>query len=285
MYRLPDAPLEPLFRACCAYNPSFEPSKFDIVTDRNNLGKLFGFVAGKRESIDMQIQKVGSTTIFQRHETAGYELVASPIKGRDSGFEKRITAPTVKNAIGHHRIISYLFGGLKILVRFEVGAISDAENLASPSFSEDRKEMPVGSLQILEGGSLVPADVIAEVKARAAHRALVMGDVMPQLWFSQTPRLLVAYHSKGLLCGAVQNMEMEYSEALKKWEDQHRRELGKMAWLLRIIVDAVGKLDGRAELKSKYGKLEVRGKKYGSELIPEDIKMLLANGRTELQQL
>lgn len=42
--RLPENPLEPLFRALYVFEPSFDVSLIDIVTDRNNIRKLLGFV-------------------------------------------------------------------------------------------------------------------------------------------------------------------------------------------------------------------------------------------------
>ncbi|KAL7276036.1 hypothetical protein RUND412_000980 [Rhizina undulata] len=52
-FQCPEAPLEPIFRAIFALQPEFDVRDLDIVTDRNNLMKLFKFVsAGVNEKPD-----------------------------------------------------------------------------------------------------------------------------------------------------------------------------------------------------------------------------------------
>lgn len=50
--RHPDSPLEPLFRALLTTKPKLDIGSVDVVTDRNNLRKLYSFVSSGPTSRD-----------------------------------------------------------------------------------------------------------------------------------------------------------------------------------------------------------------------------------------
>ena len=123
--RNPDSPLEPLFRALYTTNPSFDIRSIDIVTDRNNIRKLLSFVnpslsKGGLEPFAIGVEIVGNTAIFCREEAVTHEIVGpNDFRGFGHEFEKAYTTEQISGSTGHHRIISYRFGGLNFLVRHE----------------------------------------------------------------------------------------------------------------------------------------------------------------------
>ncbi|EIM83177.1 uncharacterized protein STEHIDRAFT_62871, partial [Stereum hirsutum FP-91666 SS1] len=140
-HRAPSAPLLPLFLAVDAtMNTSASASatststqvewpSIDVITDRNGLRKLLGWTTGssrrKEWRIDMQL--VGTKTVlFNRREPS---TAVAPMPGGATfghAFEMKMTKPQAKGVgrelDGHHRIVRYDFGGLCMVVRFEVDA-------------------------------------------------------------------------------------------------------------------------------------------------------------------
>ncbi len=123
--RLPESPLEPLFRALFITNPSFDIRPVDVVTDRNNIRKLLSFVdpgssRNGLEAFTIKIEVTKNTAVFCRDETKTTEYIApDEFRGFGHEFEKAYTIPQLEGSTGHHRIISYRFGGLNFVVRHE----------------------------------------------------------------------------------------------------------------------------------------------------------------------
>ncbi|KFY03001.1 hypothetical protein V490_00343 [Pseudogymnoascus sp. VKM F-3557] len=123
--RHPDSPLEPLFQALCITNPSFDIRSIDVVTDRNNIRKLLSFINPSMtrnglETFTINIEVTKNTAIFCRDETATHEFIGpDEFKGYGREFEKAYTTRQIGASTGHHRIITYRFGGLNFIVRHE----------------------------------------------------------------------------------------------------------------------------------------------------------------------
>lgn len=121
----PDSPLEPLFQALHVANPSFDLNTIDVVTDRNNMRKLLSFVdpTSNPYGVDpfaMTIEVVNNTAIFSRQETKTYEILGpNDFRGFGHEFETAYTKEQVPGSTGHHRIITYDFGGMKFILRHE----------------------------------------------------------------------------------------------------------------------------------------------------------------------
>jgi hypothetical protein len=166
--RHPDSPLEPLFRALYLTYPAVDISLIDIVTDRNNIRKLLCFINPRgnkheRESFTMKIEVVGNTAIVQRDEAATTEFVAPhEFKGYGHEFETTYTIPQIKGSTGHHRIISYRFGGMNFMIRHETDGYVEAnpkssqvivKSETSEAESEDKMFELMGSLSLSAAGS------------------------------------------------------------------------------------------------------------------------------------
>jgi len=89
--------------------PLFDWSSVDIVTDRDNLLKLTGWVSGVARDFRIDLQLAGEKTVLM---TRWSERYMEPFNGRTYGhsFEKESTvpAPGCKNTAGHHRIVTYV---------------------------------------------------------------------------------------------------------------------------------------------------------------------------------
>ncbi|KAG8901840.1 hypothetical protein FRB99_005079 [Tulasnella sp. 403] len=244
------SPLLPLFGSILSMNLPNPPTFTDIdfVTDRNNLRKLFRWASppptpspndpGSEFRID--IERVGKTVFLTRIDAEDtVEIVG--FRGFNTEYEKAATklAKGTEGATGHHRVISFDFGGLNALLRFEVDACTgdeaDTDALRDPdevaadedddglsgltskltglgtTSTSSTKLVPSESppfspnLAIVHAPGIPPADIplvpqhsIIKLKTRAAHKALEWHEIYPQLFFSQTPWLYLARHTRGL---------------------------------------------------------------------------------------
>ena len=297
--RHPDSPLEPLFRSLYITHPLFDIHTVDVVTDRNNIRKLLSFInPGSSkfvlEAFTIRVEITKNTAIFCRDEAATQEFIGpADFRGFGHEFEKKYTKNQIKGSTGHHRIISYSFGHLNLVVRHETDGYIDV-NTKIPCFSSSREtadniltnaleSLTLSSnrsppstttsgskLSIHEQGQVIPLASTLEIKTRVIHRPLGFSEVAPQLWASQTPKLVRAYHQKG----KFQQPEVEDVTAqIKMWERDNQRDLRKLHGLIEKIITEV-KSCGRGVVTydPKGDKLVVReDKEDGPRMLPEDL--------------
>ena len=295
--RHPDSPLEPLFRALYIVNPSFDIRSIDVVTDRNNIRKLLSFInpSSNRNGLEkftINIEVTKNTAIFSREETATHEFIGPhEFRGYGHEFEKAYTTSQIGGSTGHHRIISYRFGDLNFIVRHETDGYVDADARIPSSSSKELEDdslssmlgslslsptnrppstAPAGSkLTIKEEGQVVPLKSTLEIKTRVFHKPLEIKEIAPQLWVSQTPKLVRAYHNKGAFQGPkVEDVAAE----IRKWEKRNQKDLRKLAALINKILNVVKGYGGNAIVKydDKGDKLVVR-KVDRKKMLPKDL--------------
>lgn len=295
--RHPDSPLEPLFRALYIADPSFDICSIDVVTDRNNIRKLLSFInpgstRNGLETFAINIEVTKNTAVFSRVETATHEFIGlHEFKGFGHEFEKVYTTSQVNGSTGHHRIISYRFSDLNFIVRYEADGYVDA-GTSIPSSNTTKPESdslssmlgsmslsptnsapnttPTGSkLTIKEEGQVVPLESTLEIKTRVFHKPLEIQEVAPQLWISQTFKLVRAYHRKGTF--QVPEVE-DVAAIIKRWEERNQADLRKLAALMNKILGVVKGCGGNAILKYdvREDKLVV-WKVDGRKFLPKDL--------------
>lgn len=292
--RHPDSPLEPLFRSLYIEQPSFDINPIDIVTDRNNIRKLLSFIQPKivkrdLESFTIQVEMAAQTAIFCRDETATSEWIApNEFKGFGHEFEKSYTVSQVKDSTGHHRIVQYQLGGLNFLVRHETdGYIEEKvtgpknpvtqdkltsmlESLSlSPATVPTNEDVAQSKLAIKKEGRVVPRESTLEIKTRVFHRPLEFSDFAPQLWVSQTPKLVRAYHQRGVF--STPEVE-DVSVVLKVWEKCHQEDIKKLIALLNRVISVTRNWSGSSTLQydSSTDKLFVK-KVARKKMLPDDL--------------
>ena len=298
--RHPDSPLEPLFRALYVSYPSFDIANFDIVTDRNNLRKLLGVVNSrwcsyKKEDFTIHVEVTKNTAILCRSETKTEEYIGpNEFRGYGHSFERRCTRRALTGSTGHHRIISYSFGDLRFIVRHEtdgyvaVGggqSCPSTTNVQAPSLddlsnilksldislesSSSGKTSANSKLEIRKEGRAVPLASTLEIKTRAAHRPLAFEDVVSQLWISQTPKLVRAYHTKGVF--EIPKVD-DVAADIEAWEKQNQKDLKVLASLIRKIRNVVKECGGRAVLEYDANKDSLSFRRLrGGHMLPEDV--------------
>ncbi len=292
-----DSPFEPLFCALYIANPSFDIRSVDVVTDRNNIRKLLSFInpgstRNGCETFTINVEVTKNTAMFSREETeTQYDIGPDEFRGYGHEFEKVYTTSQISGSTGHHRIISYRFSNLNFIVRHETDGYenpgtrmpsSNSKKPESNSLSSMLDSLslsptnsppnttPAGSkLTIKKEGQVVPLESILEIKTRISHKLIDMQEVAPQLWVSQTFKLVRAYHRKGMF----QKPEVEDVAArIKKWEECNQADLRKLAALIDKILDVVKRCGGNAIVKYdvEEDKLVLR-KVDGKKMLPMDL--------------
>lgn len=295
--RHPDFPLEPLFRALYVANPSFDIRAVDVVTDRNNIRKLLSFInpASAKyglEPFTINVEVAKNTAIFSRQETATQEFIGPhEFRGFGHEFEKAYTTSQISGSTGHHRIVSYRFSDLNFIVRHETdGFVEDGtktssstskepdsgnlsgllESLSLSSTNNTSINTPaLSKLTIMKEGKLVPLESNLEIKTRVSHKPLSIQEIAPQLWVSQTFKLVRAYHQKGIF----QDPKVEdVEDSIKRWEQRNQVDLRKLAALINKIIKVAKEGGGNAVIKydEKKDKLII-SKFNGKRTLPEDL--------------
>ena len=295
--RHPDSPVEPLFRALYIANPSFDICSIDVVTDRNNIRKLLSFVnpdsnRNGLQTFTIRIEITENTAVFSREETATHEYIGvHEFQGFGHEFQKAYTTSHISGSIGHYRIISYRFGDLSFVVRHETDGYVDADTttptsnskspesdslssmLGSMSLSSSNRPLittPAGSkLAIKEEGHVVPLESTLEIKTRVSYKRLEIQHLAPQLWISQTPKLVRAYHQKGVF----QTPEVEdVATLIKRWEERNQTDLRKLAALVHEILGAVKRCGGNAMVTYDADEDKLVVSKFdGKAMLPKDL--------------
>lgn len=222
------------------------------MTDRNNIRKLLSFInsylsKNGREPFTIKVEVVENIAIFCRSEAEVARFVGPhEFVGYCHEFEKAYTSDQIVSSTGHHRIISYQFSDLKLVVRYEAGGyIDDVSSSANakktdgdddltsliyklslgPSASSTASPASAKSkLMIKKEGKVVPIKSTLEIKTRTVYKPIDVQEVLPQLWVSQTPKLVRAYHRQGSF--AVPQVE-DVALDIKRWEENHQAGLKK----------------------------------------------------------
>lgn len=263
-----------------------ELPEVDVVTDRNNVRKLLRFVQGGASAdrpFDIKVEAVAGakTALLTRVEPRTRETI-SRFVGFGHNFEKAYTkAPPAST--GHHRIVGYSFAGMRFVVRHEVdgyigggsgggggvglsASAARGPSGAHPSGSstgvgglsdimgslslDNKAGADAGAVRVESGGRAVPPSSILEIKTRAATKMLDMTEVLPQLWISQTPNLIVGYHHHGVF-GNIQTRDMR--QEIQKWEVANQGTLRKLACLIKKITAAASESPHHCALVSYTG--------------------------------
>ncbi|KFY96066.1 hypothetical protein V500_02577 [Pseudogymnoascus sp. VKM F-4518 (FW-2643)] len=101
-------------------------------------------------------------------------------------------------------------------------------------------------LTIKKEGQMISLKSTLELKTRVFHKRIEFHEVAPQLWISQTPKLVRAYHRRGTF--PVPEVE-DVAADIKTWEEGNQRDLRKLAALISKIIGVVKGCGGNAIVK------------------------------------
>jgi hypothetical protein len=238
----------------------------------------------------------GNTVIFDREAVPIEEhFVPLDFGGFGYEFEKAYTKDRISDSTEHHRIISYKFSNTKIVVRHETDGFVDANLRISPAVNPRSQEndtvsnkpgstslpltkqpegiVRVGSkLRIRMEGFVVPNKSTLEIKTRAAARPIDFTEVATQLWVSQTPNLVRAYHTMGLFREPTVE---DVSGEIRGWELGNQGDLRRFAALIKEILRISREIGGRMVLKYNQVSGDVVIQKFeGKKMLPDDVYRL-----------
>ncbi|KAI9042484.1 geranylgeranyl pyrophosphate synthetase [Aspergillus affinis] len=194
-------------------------------------------------------------------------------------------------------IISYRLGDLRLMLRYETDRYVDVTStvdvgvdplssmIESLSLHSTSKLPHMSStrtaLRIKKQGQTVPTESTLKIKTRVFHKQIDLQEVLPQLWVSQTPNLVRAYHRNGVFeLPRVKDVTPE----IKKWDNEHQEDLMKLATIIKRIIKVVKESGEKAVVKynGQHNELVV-WKAEGRQLLPHDIYFKLNNQSTVLE--
>ncbi|KAI0070365.1 hypothetical protein K474DRAFT_1776843 [Panus rudis PR-1116 ss-1] len=184
----PRYPLLPIFIGASLLNKTIEWPEVDIITDRNNLRKLRQWAGGQVEDFRIDIEMVnGKTILMQRWELSK----GAKWKAHNAQYGRRFRADTTEREIlndskkEHQRVIQYDFGGINMVVRFQVEAYL-------PSRLTPRSVDPFNNNEIRQGAL---AEIHTTRDTEHDPPNLRWDDIYPQLFFSQISHHLIGVHN------------------------------------------------------------------------------------------
>ncbi|KAI0111418.1 hypothetical protein F4814DRAFT_440890 [Daldinia grandis] len=273
--RFPEHPMLPSVHSLLSLNEGFDTSGVDIMGCASSLGDILRFVRSVNLTFRFDVEMIGDTLFLIRN--CRHQVIPD-VRGYGHSFLDSFTSyePKMQETKSHQRIVSYVFSGLKCLVRFECDGYlaGDGENFTTTATELSGLNLSK-SPAIEAAGRIVSQHSIIEIKTRSKARSQVgapvdMEEQLPRLWLRQIPNLVTAYHITGNFEDA---QEKAVEQELLDWENNHQSELQKFASILRQLIVEV-KRAGHLKLelcRTDSGPLELReqaGKPR--EVLPSD---------------
>ncbi|KAI0888620.1 uncharacterized protein GGS22DRAFT_151983 [Annulohypoxylon maeteangense] len=258
--RFPEYPMQPSVQSIFALNEGFDSENVDIMCCASSLGNILRFIRSVDATFRFDVEMIGNTLFLISNSR---DQVIPGVHGHGMTFLENFTTypADLKESKSHQRIISYSFGGLKFLVRFECdGHLGDSKDTSTATDGLNVSQTPVpDSIAVEAAGVAVPQNSIIEIKTRSQRQGqeIEMNEHYPRLWLRQIPNFIVAYHIKGSF-EDVQNKNVQ--QDLYEWESAHETELRKFASILQQLIVAV-KRAGNLKLeicRTGLGPLELR---------------------------
>ena len=231
-------PLDAMLRAVDQTCPQINMKEFDLITNRKNLRALFDFVrnnifkAGHR--IDAEV--IGGTVLFLGWSGNKYWNC----KSYGVNFERAFTGSLSEGAIQHNRVVTYSLGNLKMMVGYQTDAYLGPAKFTSMAVPDNAlahsSTIAATGLRIIHCDTALAApESILEIKTVRSGQQRLKSQTMAQMWFSQTPILVLGWHDGEGLFSAVEKINVMESGALGNWEARHREDLQKMLKLVEMI--------------------------------------------------
>ncbi|KAK0506822.1 hypothetical protein EDD18DRAFT_1343282 [Armillaria luteobubalina] len=292
-YRLPNAPLLPVLVAVDSVasrsdipSTKIEWPSVDFVIDRNGLRKLMGWIGDRKQSFRIDLQLAGEKTVLCNRWEAKTKM--RKFGGYGHSFEEAITyvAPGCEaGTSGHHRIITYDFDGLKMVVRFEVDACVVLEDLPLASVDELATEVaskatlsepPIStyvvdettSLTVLAAGKAIANESTVELATVKTGNAMQWKEKYLQLYFSQTPELFIGKQKNGCFT-EVSRKDMQSLSYVGDNVQKRLRMLGKALHNIQALVAESGSA-GRLSLIGRDKELLVFRRVASDSCLPNE---------------
>mmetsp|Transcript_15879 Transcript_15879/g.13306 ORF Transcript_15879/g.13306 Transcript_15879/m.13306 type:complete len:252 (-) Transcript_15879:35-790(-) len=159
----------------------------DIVTDRNNLRKLVGFLIPKRGdsqgAFKIDVDVVDNTVVFTRTGSTKAQCF-----GCGHHFEEAMTTDKEDGAL--RRIVSFKLGTLSLVVRSEVDAVKngDWKSIGSPVWTKPENS----TLEVARAGGPIKAGQFVELKTKSVRREFDFVEAYTQMALGDVDILVLA---------------------------------------------------------------------------------------------
>ncbi|KAK5188523.1 hypothetical protein LTR47_011679 [Exophiala xenobiotica] len=235
----------------------------------------------------MNIVITKNTAIFCRDEAKTMEYIGpQEFRGFGHELEKAYTISQISDSTGHHRVISYRFSDLNIIIRHETDAYVDTDTTASSRGARndalDGPSSVFGTLSLLSANSpprIDPSGSKFVIKEEGQLITLESTLEIKTEYSISRLRLKSSHHSSGYLklpslCEGTTRMPVveDVAAAVKSWEERKRNDLEKLAALIREIINLVKECGGKAVLRYNVeGDKLVICKVEREDMLPKDL--------------
>jgi hypothetical protein len=252
----------PSVQAIFAMNKTFDAAVVDIVGCASSLGDILRFARSVDSTFRFDAEMIGNTLFLIRN--AKKETIPD-VQGYGHSFLDKFTSysPEVEETKSHQRIVSYEFGGLECLVRYECDGFDTT--LEEGQSDAHLSEQLFGPQQNLEDsihldpvGRVVSQESVLEIKTRSqARNPIDLSEHLPRLWVRQIPILVTGYHEFGLFKDVQKS---DVTDKVLKWEEDSQKHLLNFALILqRLIIEAKKASHLKLEVyRSGTGSLQLR---------------------------
>lgn len=221
-------------------NPTFDLSKFDFVIDAAAIESMLAFIQFEPNDHNLKVELVNRTVFIASEESERYPYSYQPLVDDALTWED-----CVKDSISHQRVLSYVFGGHRILIRCSAHGylpgsageaaegkegkepVAEKDNGSSaPRFGASAKGFPVAH----RCGETIPQEAIFDFKGNekgAPRNSPSEGDI-GWMWIRQVSKIMAVETG-----GAYNNAKVQDTTSLlHQWEDKNRLDLVQLADLL-----------------------------------------------------
>ncbi|GJJ10487.1 hypothetical protein Clacol_004713 [Clathrus columnatus] len=273
----------------------------DFITDRNGIRKLYRWVnqaswginpIGQAQIFRIDVELVGRTILLQRWEAESTQL-GGP--GYEKNFQKRATSqsPGCENGTGHHRIVTFTFGGKKFLMRCTTDACLpfkeeedqdpldkltknfNSMNLQQRPISKVRKIATYkgGFLSVQTVGKLVPQESIIELKTKGEIvNPVCYDDLYVQLLFAQISNIYTGRHKRGEFYTVEKTSMDAIKEKAGDTMDDRLKLLKKLLdEIQRVVLENIEDGGSLSIVVAGNGTLKVLKREGKNGLLPENI--------------
>ena len=300
---------EASLHAIKALHGDIKLSSIDIMIGKGSLRHLLDCVSGKQYSFEIGMQCFGKTLVFFRFEEQTQPRRNMFQANRERFFKDYTmhSIPVERNS-AHYCIVKYNFAGLTFLVRSVADAFSKdlAPELGAEQYGSDNayssindamedihkideepdQDSPKGTVTMRKAGCNIPLAALIEISTKAKHgkHQFDLQHKLPGLWISRVPNhILAQYENHGNNFGDLSRQIFSdinvasIEGQVDEWEEQHQRELNKLAMLLHRLLALGRQYDGPLILYRSGEELSVKAApgNFGLEL-PDDLKGLFS---------
>ncbi|KAG0131922.1 hypothetical protein HOY82DRAFT_312735 [Tuber indicum] len=280
-YFSPTAPHTPTLRAVSTCRPDINLNSINFITDRSNLVKLYKLISGhvpqayfgpdscKQEpELRIDVEVIGNSLLLSRWEPRSSQVLDdTQYQGFSDNFANMFTrypdpAPglgTDARSQGHHRVLAYVLGGHRFMVRYQADACAEAveelRNMCGGDKSASGLEGSMSGMSISRNptspydipvrktpNQIHPHSSIIGIKCISSRKAIDLSRSLPQAFFSQTRQLFVGPH----LSGKIKRIQkFDLAAPLTDWERENESSVKKMVVMLEKIRKVVNGIKGK----------------------------------------